>query len=136
MTKTNSKPARRTQGMNFVRQTTRLAIYLRDGLSCCWCGESVEDGATLTLDHLRPYSAGGSNAAGNLVTSCRRCNSSRGTRSVAGFARAVAEYLGHGADAGEIRAHVRRTVRRQLPRAEALELIARRGSVARVLAAR
>ena len=122
--------------MNFVRQTTRLAIYLRDGLACGYCGHAAEDGAQLTLDHLRPYSAGGSNDPSNLVTCCQRCNSSRGTRPVATFARAVAEYLGHGADAQEITAHVRRTVRRALPRAEARELIARRGSVARVLRSR
>lgn len=133
---TNTSRPRRTQGMNFVRQTTRLAIYLRDGLACAYCGHAVEDGARLTLDHLRPYSAGGTNAPTNLVTCCGRCNSSRGTRPVAAFAAAVAEYLDHGAEAREILAHVRRTVRRTLPRAEARELIARRGSVARVLRAR
>lgn len=31
------------QGMNWIRQDKRLAIYLRDGLACVWCGErSVE----------------------------------------------------------------------------------------------
>lgn len=120
--------------MNFVRQSTRLALYLRDGLACAWCGASVEDGARLSLDHVRPYSAGGSNAPSNLVTACLRCNSARGARSADRFARDVAVYLGHGADAVEILAHVRRTIRRALPRPEALELIARRGSVARVLA--
>jgi len=128
-----TQPPRRTQGMNFVRQSTRLAIYLRDGLACGYCGHSVEDGANLTLDHLQPYSAGGTNLPSNLVTCCSRCNSSRGTRPVAAFARAVAGYVNHGATAAEIVAHVRATVRRTLPRAAALEMIARRGSVARVL---
>ena len=123
-------------GMNWVRQTTRLAIYLRDGLACAYCGASVEDGATLTLDHLNPCSRGGDNAPGNLVTACSRCNSSRGNRSVRSFCRAVASYLNHGVTADEIERHVRATVRRQLPRTEARELIARRGSAARVLAAR
>jgi hypothetical protein len=123
-------------GMNWVRQTTRLAIYLRDGLACAYCGHSVEDGAALTLDHVKPHSKGGSNDAANLVTCCKKCNSSRGNRSVAGFARAVAGYLNHGATAAEIISHVRNTTRRSLPRAEARELIARRGSVARVLAQR
>jgi len=124
------------QGMNWCRPATRLAVYLRDGLACAYCGATVEDGATLTLDHVVPASKGGSNDPANLVTCCSRCNSSRGTRSVPQFAEAVAAYLNHGADAAEIVRHVRRTVRRVLPRAEARELIARRGTVARVLAGR
>lgn len=124
----------RNQGMNWIRQTTRLAIYLRDGLACCWCGDAVENGAQLTLDHVVPHSKGGSNDPANLVTCCHRCNSSRGSRSVPKFAAAVAGYLNHDADAAEIIRHIRATVRRQLPRAEAREMIARRGSVARVLA--
>lgn len=119
--------------MNWIRQSTRLAIYLRDGMSCGYCGHSVEDGAELTLDHLRTYSAGGSNKPANLVTCCSRCNRSRGTRPVAAFARAVAEYLDHGITAAEITSHVRACTRRALPRDEANELIRRRGSVAKVL---
>ena len=119
---------RRNQGSKWCRPSTRLAIYLRDGLACVWCGLSTEDGASLSLDHLRPYSAGGSNGPTNLVTCCARCNSSRGARTVAEFARVAAAY--HGTDAAEIVAHVRRTARRALPRAEALALIARRGTVA------
>jgi len=122
--------------MNWVRQSTRLAIYLRDGLACAYCGHAAEDGAQLTLDHLTPHSRGGGNSPVNLVTCCHRCNSSRGNRSVRAFSRAVAEYLNHGATAEEIERHVRNTARRQLPRAEAREMIARRGSVARVLASK
>ena len=121
-------------GMNWIRQDKRLAIYLRDGLSCCYCGASVEQGAQLSLDHVKPHSKGGSNKATNLVTCCTRCNSARQDRPVAEFARGVANYLG--VDAAEIVAHVRRVRRRQLPRAEAKAMIARRGSAARVLAQR
>lgn len=122
--------------MNFVRQSTRLALYLRDGLACAWCGHALEDGAALSLDHLTPYSTGGSNAPANLVTACMRCNRARGARSVAQFARDVAQYLGHGARAIQIVDHVRATALRSLtvPRCEALAMIARRGSVAKVLA--
>ena len=122
------------QGMNWIRQEKRLAIYIRDGLACAYCGDSVERGAMLTLDHVRPHSHGGSNEADNLVTCCKRCNSSRGDRPVARFARVVAAYLNHGAEAGEIIAHVRNCTRRELPMDDAKALIARRGSVARVLA--
>ena len=125
------------QGMNWIRQEKRLAILLRDGLSCAYCGSSVEDGAILSLDHLKPRSKGGSNAASNLVTCCKRCNSSRGNRSVRAFSRAVADYLDHGIAARDIERHVRNCARRSLApyRMEAKELIGRRGTVAKVLEA-
>ena len=121
------------QGMNWIRQTTRLAIYLRDGLACAWCGAAAEDGAQLTLDHLVAHCRGGSNRPTNLVTACHRCNSSRGKRSVPAFALAVAAYVDHGAKPLDILGHVRSTARRPLPRAEAIALVAKRGSVAAVL---
>ena len=95
------KRARDWQGMNWVRQSTRLAIYMRDGLACAYCGATIEDDAQLTLDHIRPHSAGGGNQAANLVTCCKRCNSARGDRPLRTFARSVADYLGHGLEARE-----------------------------------
>lgn len=65
------------QGSKWCRPTTRLAIYLRDGLCCVWCGVGVEHGAVLSLDHLLAVSEGGGNEASNLVTCCKRCNFSR-----------------------------------------------------------
>ena len=121
-------------GMNWIRQEKRLAIYLRDGLACGYCGHAVEDGACLTLDHIVPVSRGGKNEATNLVTCCGRCNSSRGNRSLPVWSRAVAGYLNHGVESQEIVSHVRRTAKRPLPMAEAKEMIDRRGSAARVLA--
>ena len=88
--------------MNWIRQEKRLSIYLRDGLSCCYCGHSIEDGAQLTLDHLVPRSAGGNNRADNLITSCFRCNSARGDRDVKEFVSTVAAYLNHGVDTDKI----------------------------------
>jgi CRISPR/Cas system Type II protein with McrA/HNH and RuvC-like nuclease domain len=124
------------KGMNWLRQNKRLAIYLRDGLSCVYCGAAVENGAQLSIDHLTPHSKGGSNGADNLVTCCSRCNSARGNRSVRAFCRATAGYLNHGVQASEIERHVRRQARRSLRvhLAEAKTLIERRGSAARVLA--
>lgn len=123
------------KGMNWVRQSTRLAIYLRDGLSCVYCGASVEEGTQLTLDHVVPASQGGSDKPTNLVTCCHKCNCSRGNRTMPAFARSVAGYINHGVTAQEIIAHVRATARRTLPRQEARELISRRGSAAKALAA-
>jgi hypothetical protein len=93
------------QGMNWIRPEKRLAIYLRDGMACCYCGLSIEQGIKLTLDHLVAYSKGGS----NLVTCCSTCNSARGARAWRAFAAKVAAYVNHGTTAQEIIGHVSRT---------------------------
>lgn len=121
-------------GMNWIRQEKRLAIYLRDGLSCAYCGASVEDGTQLTLDHVVCHNNGGSNRETNLVTCCHRCNCSRAHRSMPAFAKAVARYVNHGVTARQIVAHVKDCLGRPLPKAEAKQLIARRGSAAKALA--
>jgi len=122
------------QGSKWIRRDKRLAIYLRDGLACAYCGHSLEGGAKLTLDHIKPYIKGGSNKETNLITACDRCNSSRQDRPVAAFARTVAAYLNlDPKTADTIVQHVRRSSRRSIPRQEAKDLIARRGSYSAVI---
>src|SRR5262245_64074265 len=106
-------------GMNWIRQEKRLAIYLRDGLACAYCGEGIEDGAVLTLDHVVPR---GGNEKENLVTACLRCNSARGKRNVAEFIRATAAYLNHGVKAVDIHATLLAKTQALLPLAEAKAL--------------
>lgn len=43
---------------------------------CVYCGRT----GALSLDHLIPRYAGGGDAADNLVSACRRCNSAKGAR--------------------------------------------------------
>lgn len=117
----------KNQGMNWISQHKRLAIYMRDGLACCYCGASCEE-AKLTLDHIKPYSKGGSNHETNLVTCCHRCNSSRGNRTYTKFAADVAKYLNHGVVAKEIISHIKNTSRRVLDLNTAKQLVVRRGS--------
>lgn len=123
-------------GMNWIRQDKRLAIYLRDGLACVWCGQAVEDGIQLTLDHVIPHVEGGSNGADNLVTACHGCNSRRGDRKVQDFALAVAGYVNHGVSADDILNDIADRLGQSLVpfRIEAKTLIARRGSAARAIA--
>lgn len=119
-------------GENWIRQEKRLALYLRDGLACVYCGARVENGVQLSLDHLRPVSKGGTNGASNLVTCCRHCNTIRGNVSLSVFLRRAFEI--DATDATTIRRRIQRNIRRRLPLDEAKKMIARRGSVARVLA--
>jgi len=101
------KMSKNWNGAKWIRRERRLAIYMRDGLACVWCGSSLEDdGVTLSLDHIVPASQGGKNVSRNLVTSCRKCNSVRGDRSLHDFASAVAYYLNRGVVAQSIIAHV------------------------------
>ena len=133
MPATTKRPARKDQGSKWIRPDKRLAIYLRDGLSCAYCNHSVEEGARLSLDHITPYSAWGSNDADNLITCCRRCNSARGNRSVRSFVKAAAHYIN--VDAEGIRQYISDQTSKSLQayRAEAKTMIARRGSCAKVL---
>lgn len=117
---------RRTQGMHWIRDEKRLAIYLRDGMACIYCGATVEDESTiLTLDHIKPYSKSGSNDATNLVTACRHCNSSRGDRALTTFCKAVAEYIK--GDAQDIMRRIQRHRRRKIDVAAAKRIMEERG---------
>ncbi len=113
-------------GSKWIGQERRLAIYLRDGMACCWCGATLEDDTRLTLDHVIPVSKGGNNTNGNLITSCSKCNTSRGNRSVVEFANAVADYLNHDTDPKRIITHVNNCRRRVVKIKEAKTLMARR----------
>jgi hypothetical protein len=115
---------KRTQGMNWIRKEKRLAIYLRDGVSCAYCGKGVEDGATLSLDHLTPYSKGGSNQETNLVTCCQSCNSARQAKSWKEFA-----------NSDQVVKHINKIRRRKLDKylTEAKAIMSRRNSWAAVV---
>lgn len=128
-----SARTKQNQGMNWIRPEKRLALYLRDGLACAYCGETVEDGAKLTLDHLTPHSLGGKNQESNLVTACHRCNSGRGSRDWREFAGAVAGYVDHDVKAEEVIAHIERTIQRPLDIAEAKAIMERRGGFSAAL---
>lgn len=125
--------APRTQGSKWIRQDKRLAIYLRDGLACAYCGVGIESGAQLSLDHLTCYSHGGSNHESNLVTCCSHCNSARGDRPVQEFAEKVAGYIN--VDPSEILGYIENQVKKDLKqyRIEAKAMIIRRGSYGNVM---
>lgn len=59
-----------------ISQPVRRLVFERDGYRCVTCGTSDD----LTLDHIVPWSLGGSDTPDNLQTLCRVCNSRKGTR--------------------------------------------------------
>lgn len=46
---------------------------------CAYCGTTL-DQKELTLDHVIPLRAGGTNTTNNIVAACKSCNSSKGER--------------------------------------------------------
>ena len=66
-------------GYDWIGRSTRLAIYLRDGMKCLACGccggPDPFAWSGLTLDHLDTSKRGSDPS--NLVTLCLPCNSSR-----------------------------------------------------------
>lgn len=97
-----------------IRKSTRLAIYLRDRFTCCYCGTDLHSAKPfqITLDHLVPQSKGGSNDPANMITSCRKCNCSRQDRPWTEFATG-----------GAIQ-RIQNARRRTLPREMALAILA------------
>lgn len=78
---------------SWITKEKRLAIYIRDNFTCCYCGSSLKsaDPNLVTLDHLVPRNVkvshgGGGNEATNLVTACKSCNSSRQDKEWTSFA--------------------------------------------------
>lgn len=57
-----------------ITKAVRTAVMQRDGYKCVLCGA----GDDLTLDHIFPHVAGGSDDSVNLRVLCRSCNSSKG----------------------------------------------------------
>ena len=64
------------ENKRFIQKSARCAIFVRDKFTCRYCGRKVPE-VTLELDHVVPYSKGGDNSAGNLVTACRECNNGK-----------------------------------------------------------
>jgi 5-methylcytosine-specific restriction endonuclease McrA len=98
-------------GMNWIRQAKRQALYDRDGHKCIYCGRNGDD-SKLTLDHLIPIELGGTNAAKNLVTCCLTCNSTKSSKTLKQFMEVLR--LADGIDTVEMRKRIRRHVRRKL----------------------
>ena len=58
-----------------IEQGVSWRVFKRDGYACRYCGK---DDVPLTVDHLVCWEAGGPSIEANLVSSCRKCNKTRG----------------------------------------------------------
>lgn len=88
MTK-NEWNGRQGRSSSWIRREKRVAIYIRDGFTCMYCGADLRDAPPhrMGLDHLVPQSNPRcTNHERNLVTACVTCNSARQDKPVAKFA--------------------------------------------------
>jgi len=88
-------------------------VYYRDGYRCVYCGIGVEDGARLTLDHVRSRDRGGNHSPRNVITCCCSCNSAKQGISMRAWLRLLRE---KGVETDGILARIRRLTRTPLLR--------------------
>ena len=65
----------------YISASTRVDVLRRDNYRCVFCGVSARK-AELEVDHILPFSRGGSNKISNLQTLCKDCNRGKGNRFV------------------------------------------------------
>jgi 5-methylcytosine-specific restriction enzyme A len=63
----------------YIPVSIRVFVLDRDGYKCIFCGRGARQ-AQLEVDHIIPFSKGGSNELSNLQTLCFDCNRGKGAR--------------------------------------------------------
>jgi 5-methylcytosine-specific restriction enzyme A len=62
-----------------IPSSIRVSVLNRDKYKCVFCGRNSKH-IELEVDHIIPFSKGGSNDISNLQTLCFDCNRGKGTR--------------------------------------------------------
>jgi hypothetical protein len=65
-----------------LREVRRAELVAAIGKPCAYCGDPM---AEPTRDHIRPRSKGGTLAPHNKALACQRCNTDKGSRSLASW---------------------------------------------------
>ena len=79
-TKRKSKAKRNTSTRSRnISKSVRVSVLNRDRYKCVFCGRSSKK-VELEVDHIIPFSKGGSNEISNLQTLCFDCNRGKGSR--------------------------------------------------------
>jgi len=79
-TKSKSKPKQESEKRSrHIPASVRVSVLHRDGYNCVFCGRRAKQ-VQLEVDHIVPFSKGGSNDPSNLQTLCFDCNRGKGAR--------------------------------------------------------
>lgn len=62
------------RGPRTINWRLRAQVLMRDGARCQLCGVEARNGALLHVDHITPWSKGGSTVPENLRVLCNMCN--------------------------------------------------------------
>ena len=65
---------KKQENVRTISGKTRLDVFERDDYRCQMCGRTVDDGIKLHIDHIVPFSKGGSSEMDNLQVLCHECN--------------------------------------------------------------
>ena len=72
--------------INFIKNVysknpsfSKKNVKIRDLNTCAYCGIKNKK---MTIDHIIPLSSGGKNSWTNCITSCQKCNSKKGNKSL------------------------------------------------------
>lgn len=72
----NNEEVKIVEKTRTVPLSVRIKVLSRDNFRCVFCGKSpaTNIGTKLHIDHVIPFSKGGTNTADNLQTLCEECN--------------------------------------------------------------
>lgn len=62
-----------------ISKSLRFEVFVRDAFTCRYCGRKSDE-VKLVLDHVIPFSKGGTSDRENLATSCEDCNSGKSAK--------------------------------------------------------
>ena len=64
--------------MRHLNSVNKLAIAVRDDLTCQYCGSKLSNHSEIHFDHVVAHARGGKTAPYNMVVSCSKCNMDKG----------------------------------------------------------
>ena len=70
----DNQPTELRRGTRNINWRLRAIVLMRDGARCQMCGAEARNGAQLHVDHILPWSKGGTTTVENLRILCNVCN--------------------------------------------------------------
>ena len=77
--KKSKKVSKTKKRSRYIPPSVKVDVLKRDNFRCVYCGVTSKN-AELQVDHIIPFSKGGSNDPSNLQTLCKECNQGKSDR--------------------------------------------------------